>query len=327
MRRVKPISIGLLIALACMMSSCAVEPPPVVASVMYHGALSTPTAPTPATPTALLPSTPTYQPTPDLSTPTLSPLLDKKLEINVVTDIPYTSERKLDVYSPVTPGDWPVVVVLHGGDLTKSAVQGISKAIAQNGAVVFTPTYRSGQPYPPSDRVLGGIEDAACAVRFARAEAEQYGTKNSARLVLAGHSAGGAIGLTVMLAGDDFKGDCLVKEGSALPDAFVGLDGAYDILPLVSQDALERAPLEEWKKFTPFTYVDREPIREGVSFYILCGSEEELRQMGLRMYQALQTAGYRAYLAFLPGVDHMSMASAGNKQVLSTIVEAIQAQK
>jgi hypothetical protein len=32
------------------------------------------------------------------------------------------------------------------------------------------------------------------------------------------------------LAGDDFEGDCLVSEGSALPDAFVDLDGAYHIL-------------------------------------------------------------------------------------------------
>jgi len=113
----------------------------------------------------------------------------------------------------------------------------------------------------------------------------------------------------------------------ALPDSFVGLDGAYDILPLVLQDALERAPFDEWERFTPFTYVDRKPIREGVSFYLLCGSEEELRQMGLRMYQALQGVGYRPYLAFLPGIDHLSMAGAGNKQVLSTIVEAMQQQK
>jgi acetyl esterase/lipase len=193
---------------------------------------------------------------------------------------------------------------------------------------VLIPTHRSNRYLSAnialSDKVLGGLEDAACAVRFARAKAEQYGTKSSARLVLAGHSAGGAIGLAVMLAGNDFKGDCLTNEGSALPNAFVGLDGAYDILPLVSQDALERAPLEEWNKFTPFTYVDRKPIREGVSFYLLCGSEEELRQMGLHMYQVLQAVGYQTYLALLPGIAHMSMASTGNKQVLSVIVEAMQ---
>jgi len=324
MKKVNLISIGLLITLSFIVSSCAVSNSPVIASEIPQPSLEIPTAPKPAAPTPLLPPTPTYQPTPDLPMPTLNPLLNKKLEINVVTDIPYTSERKLDVYSPVEPGDWSVVVVQHGGDSTKSAVQLISKAIAQNGAVVFTPTYRSSQPYPPSDKVLGGLEDAACAVRFARAKAEQYGTKSSTRLVLAGHSAGGAIGLTIMLAGDDFKGDCLVKEGSALPDAFVGLDGAYDILSLGSQDALERAPLEEWNKFTPFTYVDRKPIREDVSFYLLCGSEEGLRQMGLRMFQALQGVGYKPYLAFLPGKGHGSMASAGNKQVLSVITEAMQ---
>jgi acetyl esterase/lipase len=325
MNRVIKILFGLLITFAIVACSSIAVSPTVVVWIAPSAAPATPTGVTPpATPEPILPSTPTYQPTPDLLTPTLSPLLDKQLEINLAVDIPYTNERKLDVYSPVMPGDWPLVVLLHGGNLTKTAVKGLSKAIAQRGAIVFAPTYRSSQPLPPSDKILGGLEDAACAVRFARATAEQYGTRRSARLVLAGHSAGGAIGLAVMLAGDEFKGECLVKEGSSLPDVFVGMDGAYDILPLVSQNALEGASLEEWKKFTPFTYVDRKPIREGVSFNLLCGSEEELRQMGLRMFQALQAAGYKTFLAFLPGKDHMSMASAGNKQVLSVIVEAMQ---
>jgi acetyl esterase/lipase len=317
MNRVKQCFFGLLITLTIVACSNNAVTPTLVASTIPSAVPATMAL---VTPTPLLPSTPTYQPTPDLPTPTLSSLLEQQVEINVATDIPYTNERKLDVYSP---GDWPIVVLLHGGNLTKTAVNGLGKAIAQRGAVVFTPTYRSSQPFPPSDKVLGGIEDAACAVRFARANAGQYGAKSSARVVLAGHSAGGALGLVVMLAGDDFQGDCLVNDGSALPDAFVGLDGAYDILPLVSQDALESAPFEEWKKFTPFTYVDRKPVRQDVSFYILCGSEGELRQMGLRMFQALQAAGYKAYLAFLLGKDHMSMASAGNKQILSVIVESM----
>ena len=176
-----------------------------------------------------------------MPTPTLSALLDRHLETNVAKDIAYTSEQKMDIYSPITPGDWPIVVVLHGGGSTKSEVQGISQAIAQRGAVVFAPKYRSSEPLLPSDTITQGPEDAACAVRFARAKAAGYGTKPTPRLILVGHSAGGAIGMTVMLAGDDFKGDCLVNEGSALPDAFVGLDGAYDILSLNSPDNFKKS--------------------------------------------------------------------------------------
>ena len=324
MDQIKRILSGLLIMFFVVACSNLTATPKVVESETSGVPSAVPTAQAPATSTPLLPATPTYQPTPDMPTPTLSALLDRHLETNVARDIAYTSEQKMDIYSPITPGDWPIVVVLHGGDSTKSEVQGISKAIAQRGAVVFAPTYRSSEPLLPSDPITQGPEDAACAVRFARAKAAGYGTKPTPRLILVGHSAGGAFGMTVMLAGDDFKGDCLVNEGSALPDAFVGLDGAYDILPLNSPDNLRKAPMEQWRLMTPFSYVDRKPIRQNVSFYLLCGVEDGLRQMGLRMHQALQAAGYPSYLAFLPGVSHLTMASASTKPVLSVILEAMQ---
>ena len=75
----------------------------------------------------------------------------------------------------------------------------------------------------------------------------------------------------------------------------------------------------------PFSYVDRKPIRQNVSFYLLCGVEDGCRQMSLRMHQALQAAGYSSYLAFLPGVGaHTMMASPSTKPVLSVILEAMQ---
>jgi len=324
MDQIKTILSGLLIMFFVVACSNLTATPKVVESETSGVPSAVPTAQAPAAPTPLLPATPTYQPTPDMPTPTLSALLDRHLETNVAKDIAYTSEQKMDIYSPITPGDWPIVVVLHGGGSTKSEVQGISQAIAQRGAVVFAPQYRSSEPLLPSDTITQGPEDAACAVRFARAKAAGYGTKPTPRLILVGHSAGGAIGMTVMLAGDDFKGDCLVNEGSALPDAFVGLDGAYDILSLNSPDNLRKAPMEQWRLMTPFSYVDRKPIRQNVSFYLLCGVEDGLRQMGLQMHQALQAAGYPSYLAFLPGVSHGMIASASTKPVLSVILDAMQ---
>ena len=324
MDQVKRILSGLLIMFFVVACSNLTATPKVVESETSGVPSAAPTAQAPATPTPLLSATPTYQPTPDMPTPTLSALLDRHLETNVARDIAYTSEQKMDIYSPITPGDWPIVVVLHGGGSTKSEVQGISQAIAQRGAVVFAPQYRSSEPLLPSDTITQGPEDAACAVRFARAKAAGYGTNPTPRLILVGHSAGGAIGMTVMLAGDDFKGDCLINEGSALPDAFVGLDVPYDILSLHSPDNLRKAPMEQWRLLTPFSYVDRKPIRQNVSFYLLCGVEDGLRQMGLRMHQALQAAGYPSYLAFLPGVSHVMMASASTKPVLSVILEAMQ---
>ena len=37
------------------------------------------------------------------------------------------------------------------------------------------------------------------------------------------------------LTGDDFQGDCVVPEGSALPEIFIGLDGAYELPKFVTK--------------------------------------------------------------------------------------------
>ena len=167
------------------------------------------------------------------------------LALKETLDISYTSERSLDVYAPQQSGEWHGGVFLHGGGMNKGSIKGVSRVIAGRGAVVFAPTWHStesnvldaqGEPV--------GFNDAACAVRFARAQAAEYGGDPS-HIVLIGHSAGGAAGATVTLAGDDFHGDCVVQEGSALPDAFVGLDGAYELPKYTTKSTYEKNP-EGW---------------------------------------------------------------------------------
>jgi acetyl esterase/lipase len=82
------------------------------------------------------------------------------------------------------------------------------------------PVVQKGWPAAP--------EDIACALRFARATAAQYGG-DPATLVLVGHSYGGYLGPLVALAGDEFDGQCLygADEVSALPTGFVGIAGNY----------------------------------------------------------------------------------------------------
>ena len=104
-----------------------------------------------------------------------------------------------------------------------------------------------------------GYNDAACAVRFARAKAAEYGG-DAAHIVLIRHCAGGAAGATLMLAGDDFHGDYLVQEGSALPDAFVGLDEAYELPKYTSESTIKKSSAEAWAFVNPYTYIDRQPI-------------------------------------------------------------------
>jgi predicted esterase len=96
----------------------------------------------------------------------------------------------------------------------------LSTAVASYGAVVFVPNWRT----QVSEVLEQGAEDAACAIRFARANAEDYGG-DPARITGAGHSAGAMIVALMGLVGDEFSGDCLVSEGTATWTASLPLKG------------------------------------------------------------------------------------------------------
>jgi len=255
--------------------------------------------------------------------PTPIPLTPTPDTVKLTQDVAYTSERKLDVYTPKKPGAWPVVIVLPGGGDPKESLVDLSRGIAEQGAVVFTPDYRSNAPLPPKEDIAGGNKDAACAIRFARAKASEYGG-NPSRVIVVGYSAGGTFGATMALAGDDFEGDCQVSGVSAYPDAFVGLDGAYDIIKEIPEYYYQLASPEEWKVMSPFTYVNRQPIRKDVKFYIMVGYTPVLIEYAQKFHEALKAAGYTTTLTQLPGVGHTQIPDPKREEVMRTIVEAMQ---
>lgn len=299
----------------------------IVAFLVGCGTTSSTATPFPvATPSA----TPTLGPPATQARPTLESLptwqsnpgqaARNSLEVNKIEDMPYTSEQLLDVYYPAAVGDWPVVVVYHGGGDAKWVVAELSESIAALGAVVFTPTYYSGSS-GGEPQVGKGPEDAACAVRFARVHAIEYGG-NDGRLIVVGHSLGGMMGSLMMLAGDEFHGDCLVQEGSALPDAFVGLDGGFDPIPFMPPEVLASQP-EACLAIVPFTYIGRIPVREGISFLLLVGTYATAQQEAQILRDALLAAGYEVSLFQIPGIDHYGM-SQPQPQVLDAITSLLQ---
>ncbi|HKJ27952.1 MAG TPA: hypothetical protein VJ965_09960, partial [Anaerolineales bacterium] len=62
------------------------------------------------------PAVPTAEPTP---------------EIILTSDIPYTSEKLLDVYAPAETGSYPVVIAFHGGGLTKASFKKMGEALTR----------------------------------------------------------------------------------------------------------------------------------------------------------------------------------------------------
>lgn len=277
-----------------------------------------PTPPATSTPEPALPPTQAF-PSPEPSpTATVEATLPAAMEVGVSSNLDYARDVQLDVYSPVGPGEWPVVLLLHGGGLSKTSVSGLARAIAGQGAVVFAPTYASDEPSP--DAITLGAEQAGCAARYARAHAAEYGGR-SERLVAAGHSAGGAFAMLLALAGDKFIGECVVTEGSGLVDGVVGLDGAYDLMRYISAGRLKSASAEAWLAVSPYAQLERQPFHPGVTVRLFVGRETELVQDGQTMRDALAAAGYPVEFTQVPGVDHMGMASSLRAQTVLAILE------
>jgi acetyl esterase/lipase len=261
---------------------------------------------------------PTAEPTPiDLPTITLLPT-DAPLPVEETLNVPYAGTRPLDIFAPAEPGPWPVVVLLHGGDGgSPVALWTLGSALAGQGAVVFIPSYHASKP--PLDSITDGWEEAACAIRFARARAADYGGDPS-WVVVGGHSAGGTAGAVMMLAGDDFvDDDCLVQEGTAVPDAFVGIDGAYDILHFIPEDELAQAP-GEWALLSPYTYLDSRPIPPDYPIYLIVSEEDELIGMGREFQAALTAAGHDVPLVIAPSYGHNSIVGDPAPEVVQIIM-------
>ena len=303
-------------SLVLLLSACVPEPPAPPPTPTATAVLPSPTPISTSTPA--LPSTQAF-PSPEPSpTATVESVLPEAMEVVVTANLAYTRDVQLDVYRPAALGEWPVVLLLHGGGLSKTSVSGLARAISGQGLVVFVPTYSSNPPSPQA--ITLGAEDVACAARYARTHAAEYGG-NAGRLVAVGHSGGGAFGMLLALAGDEFTGDCVIPDGGGLVDGLVGLDGAYDLMRYISASTLERAPAEDWLAISPYAQLERQPFRPGVTFRLFTGRETELVQDGQAMRDALARAGYPVEFTQIPGVDHMGMASSKGSQTLQAIVE------
>ncbi len=226
--------------------------------------------------------------------------------------IPYTvdSPRRLDVYTPSGPGPWPVVVVVHGLGQGRFSFASLAEAIASEGAVVFNIGVEMSFPF------LTTVEEVACAVRFSRAMAADYGGDDT-RITLIGNSAGATTGAIVAMAGDDFVGDCVVTEGSALVDALVGYEGPYDWAThnyntAVAGNfvALQEEDTELWETMNPYSHIGGNP---DLVVRLIHGDDTDAawyeipRQVSVEFHQALVEAGYDAELTLLDGPSHIGL--------------------
>jgi acetyl esterase/lipase len=178
---------------------------------------------------------------------------------------------------------------------------------------------------------LIAIEQIACAIRFARATAEDYGG-NPNRITLIGNSAGASTGAVVALAGDDFEGDCVENDASALPDALVAFEGPYDYTmmaysPVIDHTFLKEEDLELWEAINPYSHIGRNP---DLQVRLLHGEDEDVHwydippQASIDFYQALENAGYDVTLTVVDSTSHTALGNRDSEVFQIAIQQALE---
>lgn len=248
----------------------------------------------------------------------------------------------LDIYAPSAASAGaggsstqalPVIVVLRGGPSGpggRAYLTDFSRALASAGAVVFNADYRDtnaadGGGNPES------FDDVACAVRTARTWAAAYGG-DASRVTIVGHSLGAYVGSVVSLAGDAFDEDCPVV-GSAMPAAFVGIAGPYQLAaPEINGDfstlfgASWSAGAAAMSAVDPFQQLAGNP---GLRVRLIYGTADSTVNpaASIAFGQALSAAGYDVDVRPLSGEDHNSVitpagAAAAVEQLIFEVATA-----
>jgi acetyl esterase/lipase len=245
------------------------------------------------------PNTTTTTEAPVTSTTEAPTPTENRIGLDFVAGLP------VEVYGPRQPGDFPVVVMLHGGGWfggSPASMEPLASSLASAGIVVFNSTYRtSSGGYPES------FDDVACDIRFALSSAAEY-TTSTGPLTVVAHSAGAHIASVVSLAGDLFGQDCDLGPDVAV-DRFVGLAGPYD--PTLYAAVLTGyfgTRLEEdaapWEAGSPYSYLDD---NARLKMLLIHGTEDDLvpiRSSEL-LAEAAADAGLDVALEELPGATHM----------------------
>ena len=286
-------------------------------------------APTPT------PVAPISTPTSTFVQPTPAYTVEVTKDVEYVTLLePDAPVQKLDVYAPTEPGPWPVVVVHHGWYQSKDnpMYPSLGEELAGRGVVVFVPQRRS-----PCATLFECVENNgmellevqecwACAVRFARESAADYGGDGGWVTVF----GQGSSGLETAFIGDDLQQvweevasnrggpppqtDCLAGGDSAHVDAFIGYGGNYHFY----EDLSESDP-DLWELTSPFGLIGRNP---SLLIHLVHGGlgNPAYIERAVELREALVNAGYDATQTLLGEAKWQIPSSGPDREALIQMI-------
>jgi acetyl esterase/lipase len=133
-----------------------------------------------------------------------------------------------------------------------------ARAVASEGVVVFVPYWPDTAPWASADEFLAANTDItaqlACAVRFARSEAERY-SGDGADLSLFGHSAGATLATDIAFTDPPVPPGCLADADSAVPEDLVVFDGEWLELGHPVWDSLIAEDRAVFDTHTPWSHM------------------------------------------------------------------------
>ncbi len=236
--------------------------------------------------------------------------------------ISHETTQEISVWYPEADGAWPVAFALHGRPGRREDLAITARTLAGQGAVVFVPDYRSTagpQQIQP---------DIACAQRYARSVAAEYGGDLGQPVTIVGYSAGASVALLNGLTASPYPtegtaGGCFTEAPRA--DVIVAIDGCHYGLD-VQQAGL----------FSPGTWSNKD-----ARVVLVAGTDDDVCApwQSQDATAELQAAGYDASLVQIDGANHFTVIfhdivdgefldlpdSPAGAQVVSTILEAIDA--
>jgi acetyl esterase/lipase len=235
-------------------------------------------------------------------------------ELDVVYGKGGDQDLKLDLFRPTNNSNrLPAVVILHGGGWqqgSKSDLRDTARWLAEEGYVTATVGYR----FAPQHKFPAQIEDAKCAVRWLRANAQSYHIDGE-HIGAVGLSSGAHLALLLGLTSpsDGFEGNGGHAECSSRVGVVVNVYGPTDLTQNNWSQALEsvlgdllggdrRTHPEDYRTASPLLYV-----HPGVPpILTIHGTNDVIvpYQQAERLDAALRGVGAISQLETLQGAGH-----------------------